>query len=198
MSSRVLVPVAAHEVLRELEEITRRAASPNREAAKGDLDRVRRLVAALPSEWRTGKMLYTLGAAFGELGEFEEAIGYYQAAIRAPGTDEEVPFRTIEQLANLQVRYADELHRRAQAGAEVGSAVQAADGEETRAAGCWKRPSPTFAALGHRRNTSAAGPDRELLQTAGSDTAGRSRARMRSNMLRISTAKRTRCNGTCP
>ena len=84
MSSRVQVPVAAHEVLRELEEITRRAASPNREAAKGDLDQGSQIGGCVAKRVAYRQDAVHFGCRYGELGEFEEAIGYYRRRSRRP------------------------------------------------------------------------------------------------------------------
>jgi tetratricopeptide (TPR) repeat protein len=107
-------PVAAHEVIRELREIernARRLTTDDPEARRVYLERARLLARTTPRDWRNGEMLYGLAAAFGELGEFEEAIEYYREAIESPSFQEQVPLAAVEQLANLKARYADKLRR---------------------------------------------------------------------------------------
>ena len=60
----------------------------------------------LPAKWRNGEMLTELGDTYAELGDFEEAILRYRDALAASGPSERVPIRTVEQLANLEARFA--------------------------------------------------------------------------------------------
>jgi hypothetical protein len=59
-------------------------------------------------------MLYAFGETYGELGISDKAINYYEKAIMVSGANERVPLRAIEQLANLQTRYAIQLRRELQ------------------------------------------------------------------------------------
>ena len=68
-----------------------------------------RLSDELPAKWRNGEMLTELGDTYAELGDFEEAILRYREALAASGPSERVPIRTVEQLANLEARFAVKL-----------------------------------------------------------------------------------------
>ena len=77
---------------------------------KNELHRLEsRLSDELPAKWRNGEMLTELGNTYAELGDFEEAILRYREALAASGPSERVPIRTIEQLANLEARFAVKL-----------------------------------------------------------------------------------------
>ena len=77
---------------------------------KNELDKLEsRLSDELPPEWRNGEMLTELGDTYAELGDFEEAILRYRQALAKSGPRERVPIRTVEQLANLEGRYAVKL-----------------------------------------------------------------------------------------
>ena len=54
-------------------------------------------------------MLTELGDTYAELGDFEEAILRYREALAASSPSERVPIRTVEQLANLEARFAVKL-----------------------------------------------------------------------------------------
>jgi tetratricopeptide (TPR) repeat protein len=130
-------PVAAHEIVRELRDIERSARRPvgdDPDVRQGDLNRVRYLDGITPVDWRNGEMLYSLAAALGELGAFEQAIEYYQQAIASPNFQEQVPLAAVEQLANLQVRYAEQLRQNLEARRQAGQldASQVAEIEQKR------------------------------------------------------------------
>ncbi len=77
---------------------------------KNDLrDLETRLSEELPPRWRNGEILTELGDTYAELGDFEEAILRYQEALLASSPQERVPIRTVEQLANLEARFAMQL-----------------------------------------------------------------------------------------
>lgn len=131
-------PVAAHEIVRELRDIernARRPASDGPDARQGYLNRVLYLASITPVDWRNGEMLYSLAAALGELGAFEQAIEYYKQAIASPNFQEQVPLAAVEQLANLQVRYAEQLRRDVEARRQAGplDESQVAEIEQKRA-----------------------------------------------------------------
>ena len=63
----------------------------------------------MPAKWRNGEMLTELGDTYAELGDFEEAILRYREALAKSGPRERVPIRTVEQLANLEGRFAVQL-----------------------------------------------------------------------------------------
>ena len=97
-----------------------------------------RLSDDLPAKWRNGEMLTELGDTYAELGDFEEAILRYREALAKSGPQERVPIRTVEQLANLEGRFAVQLSLPDEKGEprEVG-ALEAGRtaGEGSRAAG---------------------------------------------------------------
>ena len=118
------MPVAAHEVLRELKEIegkARKLKAGDAEARDFHLARVRTLDRTMSADWRNGEMLYRLAATYGELAAFEEAIEYYRQAIASPKFQEEVPLAAVEQCANLEVRLALSLHQRIQSRRQAGA-----------------------------------------------------------------------------
>lgn len=58
-----------------------------------------------PAAWLTqGSVLYRFAKVYGELGEFDEAIGHYQRALNADEEDGGVLIAAAEQLANLEAR----------------------------------------------------------------------------------------------
>ena len=59
---------------------------------------------SLPVPWRDGELLTAIADAWAELGQFDNAIENYRAAIHQQ--ESRAPIRAIEQLANLEVRYA--------------------------------------------------------------------------------------------
>ena len=77
---------------------------------KNELHRLEsRLSDELPPKWRNGEMLTELGNTYAELDDFEEAILRYREALAASSPSERVPIRTVEQLANLEARFAVKL-----------------------------------------------------------------------------------------
>lgn len=107
-------PVAEHEIIETLEGIYKRARSANAAQKKENLQELTQISQTLRDEWRTGRMLYHLGKCYAELGEFNQAIGCYESALARESIDVErsdVPFRAVDQLANLQARYAAILQR---------------------------------------------------------------------------------------
>lgn len=108
-------PVAEQEVIDTLKRISKRAGGANAAQKKTELEKLAQIHQTLRDEWRTGRMLYQLGVCYGELGEFGEAIRCYESALARESIDVErsgdVPFRAVDQLANLQARYAATLER---------------------------------------------------------------------------------------
>lgn len=120
-SSRPRAYVAPREVVRELERI--RISAPDEDGAQKqvNLKRVRGIFDHLQEEERRewlndGRMWYEFGATYAELGDFDQAIKAYENAIHAKSASGEVPIRAIEQLANLQARYAMQLRQTSKAG----------------------------------------------------------------------------------
>jgi tetratricopeptide (TPR) repeat protein len=116
--------VAPDEVMRRLRNIQARAShdedkkglSELKEQAAGLEQQVR---SQLPADWLNGEMLNELGNTYAELGMFARAIECYREALRASGPKERVPFRTAEQLANLESRFALDLLPKSAAAGEM-------------------------------------------------------------------------------
>lgn len=116
--------VAPDEVIRRLRNIQARASHYE---DRGRLDELKSQTRALegqvrselPADWLNGEMLNELGDTYAELGEFARAIECYRAALAVSGPRERVPFRTAEQLANLESRFALDLLRPPGAGDEA-------------------------------------------------------------------------------
>lgn len=73
---------------------------------------------ALPEIWRDGAVLSAFGAAWAALGHLDRAIKSYEDAVNREEAG--APLSTIEQRANLLVRYADQLRAEQSAGRQVG------------------------------------------------------------------------------
>jgi tetratricopeptide (TPR) repeat protein len=82
--------------------------TPDREQARRSALDVYR---SIPVLWRDGEILGSIGDVLRDLGEFEAAIGAYTEAAQDPNSG--APIRIIEQLGNLQDRYARDLAKRA-------------------------------------------------------------------------------------
>jgi CHAT domain-containing protein len=106
--------VAPQEIIGELNTIRRRIAESEMAQKKLLVKDVELLEQQLDREWQSGEMLYAFGETYGELGISDKAINYYEKAIMVSGANERVPLRAIEQLANLQTRYAIQLRRELQ------------------------------------------------------------------------------------
>src|SRR5205085_3161375 len=95
-----------------------RADEGARDALRAQLGEI---VAHIPDMWRDGAVLRAMGNVWAALGDFDEAIAAYRQA--AEDVRAEAPVNTIEQLANMLSRHADDL-RVQQAGAEGNGAAQ--------------------------------------------------------------------------
>lgn len=128
-------PVAAHEIVRELEEIRRRAPAADAAGRAADLARVRWLIRTMPAGWRSGRLLCALAAAYAALGELGAGIAAYREAFGTDGSSEEIPLVTLVRLAELEARYALALRSRPAQGRSAGAAAAAPDpGEAYRKA----------------------------------------------------------------
>ncbi|HEX2064018.1 MAG TPA: CHAT domain-containing protein [Acidimicrobiales bacterium] len=107
-------PVSEDELVRALEDVAVRAGDPGADTTRLE-QQVRDLESALPPGWGRGHVLAAFGAAYAELGRFDDAVRLYRGALSAE--DGTVELRAVEQLANLEVRYATALHRQAGGGA---------------------------------------------------------------------------------
>ncbi|MGE0822055.1 MAG: CHAT domain-containing protein [Candidatus Binatia bacterium] len=77
----------------------------------------------LDDDWRRlARVQVAFGRAYGELGMFKEAIAHYQHAIRAESGG--VSFAVVEQLVNLQCRYAVEQFYHAKPGEKANAQEQ--------------------------------------------------------------------------
>lgn len=93
--------VAREEILQQVEDIIAQGGDgPTKELLKQLAD----LRNETPAEWRDGEVLAAFGRAFGELGQFEDAIAAYRQAL----SDEngKAPLRAAQQIANLLDRSA--------------------------------------------------------------------------------------------
>ncbi|MGH7302052.1 MAG: CHAT domain-containing protein, partial [Candidatus Rokuibacteriota bacterium] len=101
-SSRLEPPVSELEVVIAAEDIARRARTEDRAALLIELEALAR---SLPQAWLASPALRAaLGAAYGELDQFESAVQHYEMLRTARNAD--APISALEQLANLRVRWA--------------------------------------------------------------------------------------------
>jgi hypothetical protein len=108
--SRPWRAVCLRELLIEADAIANQA----KVATDADVSDLRRrlddLVAAADGAWlRDARAAVALGAAYGELSDFARAIDYYERARQAERAD--LSGTALEQLANLQARYAEHVWR---------------------------------------------------------------------------------------
>lgn len=104
-------PVSVHEIIDRLRTL-RATAEATPAECKNIRDQVDELQRALREEWRGGSVWYALGDAYAAVGETKLAIEYLRRALTVTGETEAAPLQTIEQLAELEIRYAMELWRR--------------------------------------------------------------------------------------
>ena len=97
-----------------------RAASPDSTAwLRNKLDETRK---ELPANWlASGALNAALGRAYGELDHFEEAVKHYEIALRASKAD--YTLSTIEQLSNLQARWAVQQYQSASKSGDADAAA---------------------------------------------------------------------------
>jgi hypothetical protein len=72
-----------------------------------ELDAYRKLV---EEQWPTPELLYDLGAAYAELGQFEPAVEIYRFTAAGPDSSR-APVKLFEQLASFEMRLAHQLWR---------------------------------------------------------------------------------------
>ena len=103
-------PVSGHEIIEQLCTLRVKAeATPaERKSIRNEVDGLQR---ALREEWSSGSAWHALGEAYAAVGETKTAIDYLRRALNAAGGTEAAPLRTIEQLAELEIRYAAEAWR---------------------------------------------------------------------------------------
>ncbi len=82
----------------------------NNERLKGRLERLRK---AIPEEFLDGLTLFVFAEAWAELRVFDNAIRFYEEAILDQRA--QAPLKAIERLANLRVRYGEDLLDRIEA-----------------------------------------------------------------------------------
>ena len=73
---------------------------------------------AVDRGWATPVVLYQLGAAYGELGAYEQAVACYREAWAHPKSST-APVKLLEQLGNFEVRLAQQRFRAAASNAEA-------------------------------------------------------------------------------
>jgi len=99
------------EVLMELENAAEDAATASGTRVEQLRKRLNETVGAIPPKWlESGDVRAALGRAFGEIDCFEEAIEHYKAATTAEKAY--YPVRAIEQLCNIQARWAAQARAR--------------------------------------------------------------------------------------
>jgi tetratricopeptide (TPR) repeat protein len=106
------------EYLERLEDIASdatRADARGRDALRAQLEK---LDQDLPNIWRDGAVLSVIGSAWAALGYLDRAIESYGKAMEEEKAT--VPLSTIQQRANLLVRYADKLRAEQSAGGQNG------------------------------------------------------------------------------
>lgn len=110
--------VSPAEAIVELENLASQAlGAASDECLASGLERLRELAQGLLGTWpANAAMRAALGRAFGEFDQFAEAIEHYTAALEAEPA--EFPVGAIEELANLQGRYAVDLWQRCLGGRE--------------------------------------------------------------------------------
>ncbi len=105
--------VASAEVVQELDNFTGDAKTASAQGRKWLLERVKKIHKHIESQheqWLAQPSLQAaLGRAYAELDQFAPAIACYRRAMEAERAT--YPLATLEQLANLQVRYAAWLHQ---------------------------------------------------------------------------------------
>lgn len=105
------------EIITRLDNIAQRAGTADDQLMADLKQEIAYIDERIPTEWRgLGGVLASLGRAYGELQEFEKAVGYYQKALE----DEKAPCptRSAEQLWNLKARRAVEVGKTDLAAAE--------------------------------------------------------------------------------
>jgi tetratricopeptide (TPR) repeat protein len=104
------VPVSGHEIIELLRTLRVKAedAPAERRSIRDQVDGLQR---ALREEWDSGSAWYAFGDVYAALGETKLAIDYLRRALTVPEETETAPLQAIEQLAELEIRYAAELWR---------------------------------------------------------------------------------------
>lgn len=88
-----------------LENIAEEATTAEETKLEALRERLQELERALAPEWkRHAQLVAALGRAYGELGKFQQAIHWYREALSVE--DASLPLRAVEQLCNLEARYA--------------------------------------------------------------------------------------------
>ena len=99
-------PVAKHEILNSLQRIRNSATDRSPERKKELLREVDACERALRDEWRTGDAFHALAETYADLEALDMAITYYEKAIESEDLRTQVPISAVEQLANMESRYA--------------------------------------------------------------------------------------------
>lgn len=116
------------EYLEKLTDIQSDAARPDESGHPALRAQLEKLYTNIPDIWRDGAVLNAFGTAWASLGYYDKAVEIYREASRAEKA--EAPLNTIEQLANMLVRYADNLRSQQSAVEQDGtSAEDAADND---------------------------------------------------------------------
>lgn len=113
------------EYLEKLGDLKGDAARANEEGRAALRAQLEEIGSAIPLIWRDGAVLRAMGSVWAELGLFDEAIDKYRLA--AEDAKAEAPLNTIEQLANMLSRHADDLRVQ-----QAGTAVKGGRDPQTR------------------------------------------------------------------
>jgi hypothetical protein len=106
--SRIEAPVGEFEVEIAAEEYALSAAEADAERTKKLLVELDNRVATVPAQWwRSAKLCAAVGAAYGELEQFDRALDYGARVLQAERATASV--RALEQFANFSVRFAQRL-----------------------------------------------------------------------------------------
>ncbi|MDW7662470.1 CHAT domain-containing protein [Halomonas sp.] len=96
----------------EIHNLLNDAATASSDETKNLIADLKKCESEIPSGWlNSGKLRAEFGSAYGELGILSEAITHYKAAMLTEDSD--ISFRSVEQMANLQSRWAVHLWREA-------------------------------------------------------------------------------------
>jgi tetratricopeptide (TPR) repeat protein len=110
-SSSVKDLVAPAELVEELRGILRSSQDAQtqkdpEQSRKANLDRLGKLIEDCPRDWLAqSEVLMALGVTYGELAQFESAIGYLRRALDTGELDNVTTLKAVEQLANFEARH---------------------------------------------------------------------------------------------
>jgi hypothetical protein len=126
--AQVDAAVSDLEIIIKAEDVARSARMADRRGREQLLHELEAVVHSVPeSWWHSPSLCAAVAEAYGEVNEFEKAIGHYEKIRTAHRAD--APIRALEQLANLRCRWAAEIGRKDAAAARA--ALNQLQGAET-------------------------------------------------------------------